>query len=229
MITDSEANELKKILFDFIDRKCIFRCDPNIQYHSDLPPGKIPGKNPGYKTSWQFYLRNLIHDSDMMSAASMLFLKQIEKNNDYGKFQFAGLETGSLPLIASYQSAMRKLGISINSYGVRKERKAYGLFNFVDGIPDRTLPVCVVDDIFNSGSSLNRVLDVSLFEFDINPHINMYCLVQIGNKPFSIFNGYMIKINSLFKSSEFNFEYDKDKYWHPFDSDKSFNKRPDYF
>tara|TARA_R110000868_G_C10967024_1_gene769214 strand:- start:3003 stop:3701 length:699 start_codon:yes stop_codon:yes gene_type:complete len=230
VLEDTERNELKEILHNFIDTKCIFRCNPDIQYCSGIPRGTIPSSSPGSYNKWQVYLRNLSHDSDMVTAACMLIIDQMESNGDqFHAIQLCGMETSSLPLIASLQANIRRFKtVSVNSYSVRKERKKYGLFNFFDGIPSRK-PFVMVDDVVNSGSSSERLLDSSLYEYDLDPHHNAYFIISLNPKTkYKLWNGTNIKLNWLFDKDDFKIDYDPKKYWLPEDSLKTINYRPDY-
>lgn len=229
MIDELAVEEDRIILKKFIDTKCVFRCDPSKQYVPNFPVGYIPGSIPNSKAKWQVYMRNLTQNSEMMFRASRVICHQMVLNNDFGKFQMAGLETASIPMISALQQNMRRfLGVEINSFIVRKERKGYGVFNYVDGIPN-ILPVCVVDDIINSGSSFHRTLDAALWEFDLDPHVHSYSILSLRPERKKIVsNGTVVHMNSIFTKDDINTEFSMEKYWEPFDCDKSFNKRPDY-
>jgi hypothetical protein len=233
LLEETDRQELWAGLRKFIDRHCIFRCHPDVQYCPGIPKGKIPSSSPGQTGTWQFYLRNLTQDSDMVSAATLLIMDMMDKNGDLADgepFQFAGLETSSTPLISALQMQLRRYyGKSINSFSVRKERKKYGIFNFVDGIPNKSR-VCVIDDVINSGKSLDKVADVANFELDLLLHSNSYFIINLcPERPIHAFDGTVTKLNSLFLKGDFDLKFSEEKYWIPFDCDKSFNKRPDYF
>ena len=230
ILEDAERNELKESLHTFIDRKCIFRCNPDVQYCPGIPKGTIPSSSPGSYMKWQVYLRNLSHDSDMVTSACMLLIDQMERNGDpLNNIQLCGMETSSLPLIASLQANLRRFKNSyVNSYSVRKERKKYGLFNFFDGIPTKQ-PFVMIDDVVNSGSSCDRLLDSSLYEYDLDPHHNAYFIISLNPKmKYKLWNGTNIRLNYIFDKTEFNTEYDPAKDWLPEDSLKTINYRPDY-
>ena len=229
ILSNEEQEELLNYIWNFIDQKCIFRCNPEIQYSHGIPKGSIPTKSPGSHNKWQMYLRNLTQDSDMVTAVCMVIVnKMVEKNMMNKEFQLVGLETSSIPLISHLQSNLRKIGKNVNSFSIRKERKEYGLFNLIDGIPNEH-PFVVVDDIINSGSALIRVLDACLFELNLDPFEESFYVFNIRpERLYFPWNGSLIAINSLFNKTHFKYEYDESKYWIPFDCDKKFNKRPDY-
>ena len=229
LLEEKDEFVLKNILKDFIDRKCIFRCNPEVRYAQGIDKGILPGSSPkGYMRS-QFYLRNLTHDSDMVTCATMLIINQMFKNGMTDTvFQIAGLETSSIPLISHLQAKMRVANKSVNTFSIRKERKKYGLFQFVDGIPNQSNFV-VVDDLINSGSSVHRVLDTCLYECNLDPYPESFFIVNMRpERKYIPFNGALIRVNSIFDKNDFSFEYDPEKYWLPLDCDRSFNHRPDY-
>ena len=123
----------------------------------------------------------------------------------------------------------RRYGLKINSFSVRKDRKEYGLFHLFEGIPDRNLPVMVIDDTIQSASSAKKVLSASLYEYDLQPSKNLFCVVGLSKTRRHVdFNVSRITINSLYTVNDFDVNYTEEKYFEPFDCDKSFNKMPDY-
>ena len=156
MLSCEEIQQIKKELHDYIDKNCIFRCDPTIIYHEGFRPGEIYPKNPSkQKITWQFYLRRLTHNGRMSYLMSLLFFddlkRKIQEGSEYQSIQIVGLETGSIPIMVALQQMAASHKINLNSFSVRKERKRSGLFNIVDGIPTED-PVVFVDDVINSGS-----------------------------------------------------------------------------
>lgn len=217
-------NELK----EFINSRCIFRCNPDVQYMPGIPKGTIPGANPNIYSPWQMYLRNLTHDARASFLASRLIIDMMVQNDDFFPFQMAGLETSSTPLLTAIQSHIYHLcGKEVNVFSVRKERKKYGLFNFIDGRPNK-LPVVLIDDIFNSGSAASRVLDTILYEYDLDPYHRAFYLIRYRDSTLFPFNGVNIELNSIFHKTEFDFRWSPENDWLPFDCDKQMQKRPDY-
>ena len=102
--------------------------------------------------------------------------------------------------------------MSINSFSIRKERKSYGLFQYIDGIPTDA-PVIIVDDMINSGSSIKKCMEVCKYELGINVNPNVYSIVTLSKEPYSFkYHNDNITINSIFVEQDFNYEYDKNKY-----------------
>lgn len=227
-----QKNNAKKILSEYIDKHCIFRCNPEIQYAPNLQKGVIPSKGAS-DTKYSFYLRRLTHNPMMLNGACALILDDIiEKFKESGKdlfFQFCGLETSSIPFLIGLQMTALKFGLSINSFSIRKERKPYGIFNLVDGIPTEA-PVIIVDDLINSGSSIFKCLEVCEYELNLKILPDCYSIVTLTQPPFMFkHKETTYNINSIFVKNDFNFDYCPEKYWLPEDCNKSINKRTDYF
>lgn len=232
MLTTEQRLEYQTKLHDFIDKNCLFRCNPDIQYFADHPKGTILGKM-NY-SNFVFHLRRLTHNPVMSYYASLLILDEIAAQIKTGKeqeyFQLAGLETASIPLIAAIQHTALKFGISINAFSVRKERKGTGLFNFVDGNPTDA-PVIIVDDMINSGNSVRRTTEVCLFELGLDVKPYAFSIMSLASEPYEIKVGsdHVMDINSIFVKKDFDYKFDPQKYWLPRDCDRSNCGRPDYF
>lgn len=230
---DSERERIKKELFKYIDENCLFRCNPEKTYSLSLPQGTIAPQSPlGRWSTWQFYLRRLTHNPKMLTYVSALIWEQIvvslNQKKEYPAVQLCGMETSSIPLMIGIQQFAGSHGIAINSFSIRKERKPYGLFNFIDGDP-ADCPVIVVDDIINSGSSVHRCLDVCKYELGLTPAMNCYSIISWGRYSNKIkFQDHEINVVSLFQQNEFSTKYDPEKYWLPKDCDLTLNKRPEY-
>jgi orotate phosphoribosyltransferase len=173
----------------------------------------------------------------MHLTAGLLFdmmVKDIGDNFISSKFQIVGMETSSIPLIVAIQQYALKYDVELNGFSIRKNRKNYGLFNLINGTPKTDEPFVMVDDLLNSGATFNACLDTCMYEFNIETAGACYSIVDISpnavkDEDYNVFyNGEYIQVRSLFKKTEFNLEYDPEKYWFPYDCDKTFNKRPDY-
>jgi orotate phosphoribosyltransferase len=109
----------------------------------------------------------------------MFFLKVKEEIGHFN-FQLAGLETGSTPLLAGIPIIGRVVNIDLNAFSVRKERKQYGLLNWVEGLPNDK-PVMLIDDLCNSSMSMKQCYDVCKNEkLEILNYA--FCIVNKVNK-----------------------------------------------
>lgn len=71
-------------------------------------------------------------------------------------FQLGGLEISAIPLVVGLTMTAYRRGQNINGFILRKERKPSGVGKILEGEigPE---PIFIVDDIFNSASSLEKV------------------------------------------------------------------------
>ena len=146
MIIDDETYQNRfEYCKEFIDRLCIWRSKDG---------ETIPGKSEGHRYSSMFYLRRGLFHKDFMECVADMFVYKIEREIGHFDFQIAGLETASTPIVSAIPLLIRKYGIEIDSFSIRKNRKEYGLRNWFEGIPDPEKPVLLVDDLHNSAISL---------------------------------------------------------------------------
>lgn len=76
-----------------------------------------------------------------------------------GSVQIGGMEVAAIPLLTAILQAGYRRGHQVNGFIIRKERKPHGLQQLIEGeLTDR--PIMLVDDIMNSGSSLERARSV---------------------------------------------------------------------
>lgn len=233
-LSDSDKQIILKELYDFIDINCIFRCDPSVNYIENFSNGQIAPKYPTNQNHiFQFYLRRLTHNYKMLNYVSALIVDDLFtkiKNKEHSEyFQLCGLEFSSIPLITAIQMYAARYKIGINGFTIKKDRKPYGLFNLIEGIPTDA-PVIIVDDIINSGKSVSYCLDVCKYELNLIPAESVFSIVTFNNHIHRFkYNEHIINATSIFSKNDFNYDYDPEKYWLPKDCDRSINKRPDYF
>lgn len=193
MITEKIYNELHTWVKSYINEICIIRNT------------RMPGKIPGTSYSWIFYLRNGLFNHQFLSAVSQMFYYKIEKEIGHFDFQIAGLETASTPMLASFPIFGRIYKKDINAFSIRKERKHYGLRNWLEGVPNEK-PVLLIDDLSNSSNSLQQAKEV--LENHKLPLLNYaFVLVNKTNDEQNDNDKYMksdIKILSLFNLNDFN-------------------------
>lgn len=150
IISDEVYTPLHSWMKHYINEYCIVR--------NTIMPGKIPGTT----YSWMFYLRNGLFKKKFMTALSIMFLYQAERNiSKKLNFQLSGLETAATPMVTGIPLVLDKMfsGIDINGFIVRKEQKQYGLMNWIEGVPNDK-PVLMVDDLCNSAASMGKCYNV---------------------------------------------------------------------
>lgn len=222
----------RQLLFDYIDKNCLFRADPNVKYYPQLPHGKLLPSGPVKEgITWLFQLRRLTHNPQMLMMVGFniagAIVKSVMDGKEHRDVQLCGLETSSLPIIAATQMALMQAGIHVNAFTVRKERKSYGLSNYVEGIPNE-FPCVFIDDLIGSGNSMSVCLDMVYYEFGLQPAKNAYCIVQTSDSENYIYHDWIIKMNTLFLWKEFDLSYNPDKAWIPPDSERHEIKRSEF-
>lgn len=231
MLSDEQRFDFRGKVFDFIDKTCIFRPDPDIEYTPGVPKGHVPGN--GTNDTFLFHLRRLTHNPVMSYYASLLILDDIVQKVKMGDekefFQLCGLETASIPFMTAIQGAALKFGLSINAFSIRKERKPSGLFHLVDGLPTEA-PVIILDDLINSGRSIRYCMDVCEYELGLEVRPHTFSIVTLAKEPFHfIHNKKTMQINSIFVKDDFDYKFDPNKYWLPRECSKTTITRPEYF
>lgn len=222
-------------LHRWIDQDAIFRCSPEDEYQPGIAPGRVRGPGPGQTFTWLFFMRRITQHPARLKVASELLLDRVLAELWHGEpwddpriapFQFAGLETAANPLMIGLARAALDRNIVINTFSVRKERKASGLFHLIDGAPN-DLPVALVDDTVGSGRSVARCADTIVHELKIRVISKVFAIVRISDTPLLTHVG-EIEVCSLFKASDFNLSFDPAKAWFPRDCQRRGVNRPDH-
>ena len=107
----------------------------------------------GKPLEWSFDLRPLLLDGSVLELIADSFWNRFERE---APFQVCGLELTAVPLLTAIIMAGNTRKRPVTGLIVRKERKPYGLVRKIEG----TLtcrPIIVVDDLVNSGTSLEKV------------------------------------------------------------------------
>jgi orotate phosphoribosyltransferase len=156
------------------------------------------GKLPGARYSGQYYLSNILYNREMMWEISKEFVKLVKEHIGHFEFQLTGREWSSIPLLSGLPLAVEVLeGERINSFMIKRNRKTYGIHNYVEGIPN-DLPVLIVDDVCNSTDSF-----VHCHKIVTSDEMNLQSLPFI----FSVLNKY-----SYAKMEPEDREYRTDRY-----------------
>lgn len=107
----------------------------------------------GERRSCMIDLRPVLLSSSGLEAVAELFWDRFE---DELPFQIGGVEMAAVPLVAALLMGGARRGYGIEGFVVRKERKRYGRMQDIENDLS-ILPLLVVDDVFNSGASLDRI------------------------------------------------------------------------
>lgn len=168
--TQTQYNDAYEFCKKYIDEVCIIRG------HA------MRGKMPGTVYTKMFYLRRGLFNPDFARSISLLFLAKIEKEIGHFNFQLTGLETGATPLLSSIPLVAKSYNIDINSFSVRKQRKSYGLLNWLEGIPN-SKPILLIDDLCNSSASMSTAYNtIQVHHPDLQFMNNAFAIVNKVNK-----------------------------------------------
>jgi len=140
-------------LYNYINDYCIYRVAPGEENLPPLHPSHAPN---GY--SWYIQSRIGLLNSQFLKYVSILFWHNFLNKYKEQRFQLAGLETASIPLMTGISMMGSVVGINdLNTFYVRKQAKSYGLMQQYEGIIEPDVPVVIVDDFFNSRSTFVTV------------------------------------------------------------------------
>jgi orotate phosphoribosyltransferase len=103
--------------------------------------------------NWLIDLRHVFLDRQALTAFATSFWQRFDAK---GAFQIAGMETAAIPLLTAVLLMAPERRVAANGFIIRKQRKPTGLGRVIEGeiIPD--VPIVLIDDIFNSGSSAEK-------------------------------------------------------------------------
>lgn len=106
----------------------------------------------GRANNWLIDLRRLFMDAKLLDAAAELFWQQCA---GYLPFQVGGMESAAVPFVSAILMKSWSRGTPVNGFIIRKERKTYGTASSIEGVLTGD-PVLLVDDLINSGTSLEK-------------------------------------------------------------------------
>jgi orotate phosphoribosyltransferase len=108
----------------------------------------------GRHQNWLIDLRPFLLDADNLQVLCDYFWEKFE---DRLPFQIGGMEVAAVPLVTALVLSARARGLKTSGFVIRKERKRTGLGRRIEGNITND-PIVLVDDILNSGASLNKAL-----------------------------------------------------------------------
>jgi orotate phosphoribosyltransferase len=113
------------------------------------------GKLPGSRYKSQFYLATLLYDQRALETVGNSFRHLVESEIGHWNFQLAGRLWSASPLLVFLPAYMRRYGVELNAFVVRRERKTYGMHNYIEGKPNKS-QCLLVDDLCNSTDSFRH-------------------------------------------------------------------------
>ncbi len=107
----------------------------------------------GASNRWLIDMRRLFMDAKLLDTVAELFWQRCAGAMP---FQVGGMETAAIPLVSAILLKGVARGTPVNGFIVRKERKTYGTGSLIEGALNGE-KVVIVDDLLNSGNSLEKV------------------------------------------------------------------------
>ena len=188
-----------KVLTDMIDEKAV-------THASDEQ--KI-GSPSGSKQRWLIDLRPVLLDVEALNLITDLFWDEFESKLP---FQIGGMEVAAVPLVTALLMRAEQRGLKTNGFIIRKERKRSGLGKLIEGVVNDD-PIFLVDDIMNSGASLEKAR-VALEQIDKKVDHVFVVLNYESQKAKQWINSHKIKLHYLSNLDPFDVEITKRK-WKP--------------
>ncbi len=151
------------------------------------------------EANWLMDFRRVCLDPEFLDVYTEIFYQRFK---DQYPFQVGGMEVAAIPLVAAIVMKMRERGMPINGFFIRKSRKKTGLLKMVEGkLTDD--PVVLVDDLINSGSTLDRQLKV--MEEGGRKVLSYFVVLRFRSLPvYQKYSDQGIVIESLFGLDEFS-------------------------
>jgi len=179
MALDDKAR-LKKLI---IDRALVVSRDP-ITLSS------------GFETNHYFDLKKVTSDAEGLRLVSVLMIEEIAK---LGKAKsVGGLEIGAIPIAIGI--SRESLGSeNMHSFFVRKQPKAHGLRNQIEG--DVIEPVVIVDDVITKGDSVLKAIEAIKSKW--KHMLGVVSIIDRGGGKQNLQANWKIKHVSLFEDEDF--------------------------
>lgn len=178
-----------------------------VTYASDEQPIMSP---KGAKQKWLIDLRPVLLNTEALNIITDIFWDQFVEDLP---FQIGGMEVAAVPLVTALLMKAEQRGIKTNGFIIRKERKRTGLGKIVEGQLNDD-PIVLVDDIFNSGSSLEKAR-VALEQAGKKIDQIFVILNYEGNAGKSWQNKQNLLVNYLFNLDPFEVELSSKKHKEP--------------
>lgn len=158
----------------------------------------------GHPIPWILDLRAVLLDAHNLNIIAEQFWTRFKHLKEV---QIAGLELASVSLMTAIVLFAEKHGCKANALVIRKSRKKYGLQNKIEGCLEKGRPTIVVDDLVNSGGSLEKCF-LALSEQGIYPQ-DIFCVVNFVNPHLKEkLNRKGVHLSALFNISDFHLKPD---------------------
>jgi orotate phosphoribosyltransferase len=152
----------------------------------------------GRRNRWLIDIRRIALDSRVLEAVSEQFWIE---HRDIGAFQVVGMEVAAIPFLAAIVSRFAREGVVLNAVIIRKERKTYGTCGTMEGVLTDA-PIVVVDDVINSGRSVEKVRAV--LEKEGRAIRSVFVLIDYKSaQRFALMKHWTFNVTSIFDLKDF--------------------------
>jgi outer membrane protein assembly factor BamB/orotate phosphoribosyltransferase len=158
----------------------------------------------GNSNNWLIDMRRLFMDAKLLDAAAELFWRQC---GGLMPFQVGAMETAAIPLLSAIILKSLSRGAPVNGFTIRKERKTYGTGSSIEGALTGA-PIMMVDDVLNSGRSLEKARVV--LEQENRTIAAIFVLIDYDSSEGGLWRRkHGIPVHSLFRLGEFGLSIEK--------------------
>lgn len=219
VLDDDQRKSMRRWMHEYINEFCIHRVKPGDKPLMPLHPNHAPN---GY--TWLIMSRRGLTNRTFLNYLGILFWDKFAEKYKKNKFQISGLETACIPMITAINMTSALFDIEdLNCFYIRKKPKDYGLFQQVEGLFDKELPVMVIDDFYNSRSTFLKCKE-KLEELDLKIYDKAFSIIDKRMEVYMGENGVPdqvkgwrenirkslegLEVVSLFQITDFDLEYD---------------------
>lgn len=158
----------------------------------------------GGSNNWLIDMRRLFMEAKLLDTIADLFW---ERFADAMPFQVGGMEVAAIPLLSAIMMKSVARGTPVNGFIVRKERKTYGTGGLIEGTLTNE-PIVIVDDLLNSGTSMEKVRVV--LEGERRRIAHAFALIDYNSaKGLAWRHKHLIPVRSLFSLAAFGLSIEK--------------------
>ncbi len=164
----------------------------------------------GQSQTWLIDLRPVLLNVNALDIISDTFW---DRYQDKLPFQIGGMEVAAVPLVTALLMKAKQRGIETSGFVIRKERKKSGLGKIIEGTVTED-PIILVDDIMNSGASLDKAR--VFIEQEGKKVSEIFVIINYeANRGLNWAETHKIPVNNLFTINDFDVDYEQKKFVPP--------------
>lgn len=158
----------------------------------------------GNRNNWMIDTRRLFMEPATLDAAAELFWQEYSGRMP---FQAGGMEIAGIPLLSAILMKSHGRGTPVNGFIVRDERKTHGTGSSIEGTLTAD-PIVMVDDILNSGRSMEKARVV--LEKENRTIASAFVLIDYGSPTGKTWREqHGISVNAPFRIGDFGLSMER--------------------